>query len=135
MRHRHYLVLSVFVVAAAVGAVFERSLPADEAAAETGRATAVLVARYPDRPLHLYYRGLAALERGDARAARRLFARAVDGRFYSNEGLLHHYARLLVEAGAPESEIDRAVGLWRKHFPRSRNPDPREYAPKRRARR
>ena len=93
------------------------------------------MARYPELPLHLYYRGLGALERGDVRAARRLFERAVDQHFYSNEGLLHHHARLLVEGGAPQEEIDRAVALWMKHFPRSRNPDPREYAGSRQARR
>lgn len=135
MRNRHYLVLSTFIAVAAAGAAFERSHSEEEAASERGRATTVLMARYPDRPLHLYYRGLAALERGDDRLARRLFRRAVDAHFYSNEGLLHHHARLLVEGGAPQREIDRAVGLWRKHFPRSRNPDPREYAPTRQARR
>ncbi len=127
MRNRHYLVLSTFAILGLVAGLHERVQPTDEAELENRRATGALIARYPQRPMHLYYRGLWALERQDDRVARGLFARAIESGFHSNEGLLHHYARLLVEAGAPQDEIDRAVALWQKHFPHSRNPDPREY--------
>lgn len=128
MKNRHYLVLLIFVSVGGLGAAYERWQPAESASLERARAMSTLVERYPERPVHLYYRGVWALERGDVPTAQSLFARAIDQDFFANEGLLHHHARLLVQGGAPAGEVDRAVHLWEKHFPNSRNPNPREYA-------
>ena len=64
------------------------------------------------------------MEQGNVVGARRLFEAALAQSYYANEGLLHRYTRVLIRLGAPPNEIQRAVALWRKHYPHSRNPSP-----------
>ena len=61
----------------------------------------------------------------DAETQERLFEEALAAHFYTDESFLHTYASLLIYLGESREEIDRVADLWRKHFPHSRNPDPR----------
>ena len=126
-RWRHYRVLVVLAVLGICAALREYGQPTSAVADAQTRAAGILVTLYPEHPKHLYYRGLSALNAGDRVNARKLFESAVEGRLYSNEGLLHNYAVVLVELDAPRDEIERAIALWKKHFPHSQNPDPWEY--------
>jgi outer membrane protein assembly factor BamD (BamD/ComL family) len=126
-RWRIYRVLAVIAVLALGAAVREHEEAAAAVARAQARATDILLALYPDLPKHLYFRGLSSLNAGDRITARRLFEAALAQHFYTNEGLLHNYAVVLVELDAPREEIDRAIALWKKHFPHSKNPDPLEY--------
>ena len=126
-RWRIYRVLSVILALSVLAALRERSQPASAVPQAQARATGILLALYPDFPKHLYFRGRDALNAGDLVGARRLFEAALEKRLYSNEGLLHEYALVLIELGAPRAEIERATALWRKHFPHSHNPDPMTY--------
>ncbi len=126
-RWRIYRVLVVIAVLAISAAIHDRGQPPSAVAGAQARATDILMTIYPELPKHLYYRGLSSLNAGDPVNARRLFESALEGRLYSNEGLLHNYALVLIELGAPQEEIEQAIALWKKHFPHSRNPDPQEY--------
>lgn len=90
-------------------------------------AERVLESRYPELPRSIYQRGLRALQERDLHLAKRSFERALSADYYTNESLLHNYALLLIALREPAPEIDRAAELWRKHFPQSKNPDPRRY--------
>lgn len=126
-RWRIYRVLAVIAVLALVAAVREHEETAVVVARAQSEATNIVVALYPDLPKHLYFRGLSSLNAGDRITARRLFEAALAQHFYTNEGLLHNYAVVLVELDAPREQIDQAIALWRKHFPHSKNPDPMAY--------
>ena len=126
-RWRIYRVLAVIAALALGAAAREHEETAAVVARAQARATDIVVALYPDLPKHLYFRGLSSLNAGDRITARRLFEAALAQHFYTNEGLLHNYAVVLVELDAPREQIDHAIALWRKHFPHSKNPDPLEY--------
>jgi hypothetical protein len=53
---------------------------------------------------------------------------AIDRRGASDqEELFHFYAFILVKLNEDRDQVDAAVELWRKHFPHSNKPDPREF--------
>ena len=124
-RWKYYRILVVVYAAAALS--FSREFiqsPEDLVRAQV-EASQVVAARYPELPQHIYNRGLEAARNEDYQEARRLFEEALSAHFYTDESLLHTYASLLIYLGESQEEIDRVADLWRKHFPHSRNPDPR----------
>jgi len=128
MNHwRVYRIAVIFYALAACAAVVETRNSERPNAEWLRPATEAMIRSAPDLPQNLYTRGLIALHSEDPVEARRLFEAAIRKKFYSSEGLLHNYALLLVRLEAPAQEIEDAVHLWRKHFPYSRNPDPRAY--------
>ena len=124
----HYYRLPILFCAAAaleLGRVL-LSTPEFEERADHA-ADLVIERRYPELPRSIYQRGLRALQDRDLHLPKRSFEKALSADYFTNEGLLHNYALLLIALREPASEIDRAAELWRKHFPQSRNPDPRRY--------
>jgi tetratricopeptide (TPR) repeat protein len=117
----------ILYTAAVAAASYETSQSVTDLEYARREATQAWALRYPDLPDNLYMRGLGALDREDYPEARRLFESALEMRLYTNEGLLHNYARLLAYLGEPREDVDHAAELWRKHFPYSTNADPREY--------
>ena len=129
MTRWQYYRLPIFFCAAAALELARAHLSTPEAVERADRAAAhAIETRYPDLPRSIYHRGLRALQAHDLVGARRSFETALDARYYTDESLLHNYALLLIHLREPKPAIDRAAELWRKHFPQSRNPDPRRYA-------
>lgn len=128
MRRWPYYRLPIVFLAVAILALARPDPPTpDDALRIEQAASRTLETRYPDLPAAIYARGLRALQRQDWESARRDFETALAARYYTDESLLHNYALLLIHLRRPGPEIDRAAELWRKHFPHSKNPDPRRY--------
>lgn len=84
---------------------------------------------YPERGESLLYRGIhAAYVERDLPQARALLEQAMATGLKTEEDLFYRYAQVLVEQDAPQEDIARAVALWRRHYPFSDLPDPREMA-------
>lgn len=84
---------------------------------------------YPERGESLLYRGIhAAYVERDLPQARTLFEQAIATGLKTEEDLFYRYAQVLVELKAPEDEVAAAVALWRRHYPFSDLPDPRDGA-------
>jgi hypothetical protein len=84
---------------------------------------------YPERGESLLYRGIhAAYVERDLPQARTLFEQAIATGLKTEEDLFYRYAQVLVELDAPEEDVAAAVALWKRHYPFSDLPDPREMA-------
>lgn len=128
MSRWHYYRLPILFCAAAALEIGRTQFSTPEFEVEADRAAdRVLESRYPELPRSIYQRGLRALQDRELHLAKRSFEKALSAGYYTNESLLHNYALLLIALREPPAEIDRAAELWRKHFPQSRNPDPRLY--------
>jgi hypothetical protein len=64
----------------------------------------------------------------DLPQARALLEQAIATGLKTEEDLFYRYAQVLVEQDAPEDEVAAAVALWKRHYPFSDLPDPREMA-------
>ncbi|MBK7949175.1 MAG: hypothetical protein IPK00_10650 [Deltaproteobacteria bacterium] len=128
-RWQVYRLPSFFCAVAALELARAQLSPPEAVARADRAADHAIEARYPDLPRSTYHRGLRALQARDYLGARQSFETALGARYYTDESLLHNYALLLIHLREPKPTIDRAAELWRKHFPQSRNPDPRRYEP------
>ena len=54
------------------------------------------------------------------------YRRAIRTGAKSNEALYYTCAELLIQSGASQAEIDEVVEVWKRNFPRSKFPDPRD---------
>ena len=124
-RWRHYKVLVLFTLVAGLAAARDLIRAPEAMALAEAEASQALLIRFPERPENLYVRALYAVELQQFGQARQLFEQAMSQRWYTNEGFLYNYALLLIRLGESEAEVDRAAELWRKHYPHSKNPDPR----------
>jgi hypothetical protein len=104
----------------------------------------VSAALYPDRALTLYYEAFQASlcqnpaavphsaceRRGPPKPGevRELIEHSLATGNRSNELALYNYAMVLIQEGAPASDVAQAVHDWRATYPRSQRPDPRELA-------
>jgi hypothetical protein len=101
-----------------------------------------LVELYPDRSqgylLRAYQAGMcwdrgfqpevcAAFSYHDLRDVRTALQEAIEhGGAADQEQLFHFYAFTLAQFDEPPEVLDEAVRLWRKHYPYSTKPDPRD---------
>jgi len=128
MTRWQYYRLPIAFLAAAILALTRPTPPTrDDAVRVEQAASRTLEARYPELPSSVYARGLRSLQTRDYVSARRDFETALAADYYTDESLLHNYALLLIHLREPRPEVDRAAELWRKHFPHSKNPDPRRF--------
>lgn len=89
-------------------------------------ATQLVEQLYPHRPEALFWRGMEAVEQNDLRTARRLFEQALSTGVNTHESLLYNYAIVLLMLHEAPAQIDTAVARWRRFFPHSTLPDPRQ---------
>lgn len=84
---------------------------------------------YPERGESLLYRGIhAAYVERNLPQARALFEQAMATGVKTEEDLYYRYAQVLMELEAPAEEVAAAVALWKRHYPFSDLPDPRDAA-------
>ena len=89
----------------------------------------VLQQLYPDDPQSHYMRGARALfERNDAATARKHFETALAMGVKTDENLLYYYAVSLIRTDADQAKVDEAIANWRRNFPHSGHPHPRDFA-------
>ena len=104
----------------------------------------VLYDLFPERAEALLARGfqmkLCAMERAQGRMPsvcaafqdvdiadiRSVFESALATGSKTDENLQYHYVEVLIRQQAPKAEIDAAVANWRRLFPYSERPDPRD---------
>jgi hypothetical protein len=67
-----------------------------------------------------------SLTEADRRTEREWYELALSTRPKMSEDVYYHYVRVLIASKAPREEVDAAAEYWRKLFPLSRRPDPRE---------
>jgi len=88
------------------------------------RTAEVLGHLYPEGDEVLRMIAISAAKRGDLKTAREYFEQALATGVKTDEDNFYLYIQVLVEMGAPQSEIDAAVKKWRYNFPFSNRPDP-----------
>lgn len=62
----------------------------------------------------------------DLNTIREYFETALAKKSRTDENLYYHYVEILIRLNAPQSKIDAATAEWKRIFPLSERPDPRE---------
>lgn len=58
---------------------------------------------------------------------RKLYEAALSAQPKLNQDIYYNYVEILIHDHAPQEEVDAAVEEWRRLFPMSKRPDPREF--------
>ena len=82
---------------------------------------------YPDHPDGETFQGLYYLNmEDDWTLARMHFENALESGVKTDKYLLYYYAFVLVQLREDPAKIEAAIANWRKNFPHSKFPDPRD---------